>query len=186
MLGTNDVEIYKEMYALVGEYLHHWATMESRLNDAIGKVLGLDSLQTAIVCSNINFFAKCHILKTAIEHQPLGLEHDAFIKTISDLQNLSRQRNMVAHDVFFPNKEREKVKFYAVKAKGRFSLPLEEWSPETFVEKYAIIDKHGEMLVALTKRLVRTTHYAGGLLGGGWPKSATLTLAEILLQAPRL
>jgi len=72
MLGSNPVEIFKEMYSLVGEYLHHWALMESMMNDAIGEVLGLDAYQTAVVCSNITFRSKCHILKTAIQYRPLG------------------------------------------------------------------------------------------------------------------
>lgn len=53
-------------FALVGAFLCQWSLMEREINQAIGKVLGLEFAQTAIVAANISLRDKIHILRTAL------------------------------------------------------------------------------------------------------------------------
>ena len=105
------------------------------MNRAIGKALRLDPLQTLIVCRNVQFTAKTHILKTAIRYTRLGASaRDRYGKIIEAISNASHIRNMMAHDVFLPSQDTDGVVFHAVKARGEVKIPDEDWSIEKFTE----------------------------------------------------
>jgi hypothetical protein len=118
---------------LVGQFLQNWALMESRVDDAIGKAFGLDILQKSVVCSHLGFREKIFILKTAI-HLSLVLTEDKerFGTILDRLQNYSAKRNMIAHRLFFPTDDGERVAFVVTKARGPLSFPSVEWGNQQF------------------------------------------------------
>lgn len=188
MLGSSSAEAQQTMYALVGEYLHLWSYMESRMNAAIEKALDLGSVQGAIVCCNINFYSKCHILKTSLEFQGLGCkshdEHAAIMKRLSELQNLAPERNMIAHESFFPSDDLSSVKFYVFKAKGKFSMPSTFWTQKDFEAKFARITEFTDLLDDIGSRIIRG-RIAKVLAENSATKQELNALAQLTLHAPQ-
>jgi hypothetical protein len=118
-------------WAMVGSFLQAWSYVEAQLNDLLGKALNLNSTQTFIVTSNLQFRDKIHIARTALnssvsvsadERERL----DKRLLAISDYS--SKRRNMAAHHMFGPSKDKKGVTFLVVKAKGKLSLPDVTWS----------------------------------------------------------
>ena len=121
--------------ALVGMFLQRWASMESAINNAIGKALGLDDLQTLVVAKNIQFRDKTHILRTALTLSDLSpLDREKYDGILNDIAGVSHVRNMMAHDLFLPSQKTDGVEFLVVKAKGRLNFPEEDWPIAKFIE----------------------------------------------------
>lgn len=132
--------------ALVGHYLQSFALMEGAMNTAIGKALKLDSIQAIIVCKNISFRDKIHILRTLVDISPIDpttkKKHDTFLNKIA---NFATDRNMVAHDLFAPDESQTGIEFFVTKAKGKLQIPTTIWT----VDK--VEDKSEELLDAQRK-----------------------------------
>lgn len=151
--------------ALVGEFLQRWALMESEMNRVIGKALGLNQLQTLIVCRNAQFTAKTHILKTAINYTMLGASsRERYSKIIDAIGAASPTRNMLAHDVFLTSDNTDGVVFHAIKARGELKFPDEDWSVEKFEEWFTKLANWYEEISALGKELAPDTKSLGQLL----------------------
>jgi hypothetical protein len=125
--------------ALVGYFLQVWATLESTLNRAIVDALDLTEIQGAIVTKNIQLRDKINILKTLIDLH--GVEVKRYQKVLETIGSLSLDRNMMAHDVFFPDDQGDGVQFLVIKAKGKLSIPPTRWSVAQFFDKYLEIVK---------------------------------------------
>lgn len=124
--------------ALVGGYLQHWAMMEMRLNDLLGKVLGLEKLAALVVSKNIQLRDKIKIVRTTIDmHYGFTEEQRAEYKSIiQKIGNLSDHRNMMAHDFFCASENGDGVNFFVVKAASKLELPDLNWSIEEFGRRY--------------------------------------------------
>lgn len=103
---------------------------QDRHSNKVG--LDLNHLQGAIVCVNVGFTAKCHILQTLAT---LGTTkkkgvRDEVEKLFEKIKNLSADRNMIAHNQFFPERTKRGefgVYFSTVKAKGTLNLLRPKW-----------------------------------------------------------
>ena len=115
--------------ALAGHYLQSFALMESALNSTIGAALKLDGIQTLIVCKNIQLRDKIKILRTLVSvafiTEPARTGYDKMVARIGDVSN---DRNMVAHDLFFPHHEGDGIEFLVTKATGKVQFPKHQWS----------------------------------------------------------
>lgn len=122
--------------ALVGHYLQSFAMMESAVNSAISKALKLDPVQGIIVCKNISFRDKIHILRTLLSISPVT---SAVIKTHDEMLNevgrYSADRNMVAHELFGAHPAKGGVEFLVAKAKGKLRMPETFWTVDEVEEK---------------------------------------------------
>lgn len=144
----------REFHALIGDYLWHWSAMEGLLNNAIGKVLGLDSLQKAIVCSNITLKNKIDILKTALSLEPISLtERKQFVETLESIRAASNERNMIAHDAFDVSEDRQRLEWFVRKAKGKLTFPDSGWTKADFESRFSQIDTFSESLEKLHSAL---------------------------------
>lgn len=142
-------------YLLVGKFLQRWALMEAQLREAIGKALGLDTLQTVVACANISLRDKINILKTAV-NMSVGLTNDEkakYTKALNSIANYSPVRNMIAHDMFWPTEDGKGVQFFVIRAKGKFEIPDMQWDQKKFNEEYRAIDSFKGELAELVKRL---------------------------------
>jgi hypothetical protein len=128
-------------FALVGMFLQAWAFMEQELRRAIEKGLGLNGLQAAMVCSNMQLRDKINLLKTLV-HISLPVfpaEKEKFITALNKVATMSSKRNMLAHDVFGPSDDGKSVAFFVIKAKGKLEFPDTIWSPADFMKECAEI-----------------------------------------------
>ncbi|UFI03453.1 hypothetical protein [Roseibium aggregatum] len=122
--------------ALAGHYLQSFALMEAAMNTAIGKALKLSSVQSVVVCKNISFRDKIHILRTLVDISPIATtekkQHDTFLNKVA---GYSADRNMVAHDLFGPDESQTGIEFFVTKAKGKLHFPTVVWSVDEVEKK---------------------------------------------------
>lgn len=114
---------YDHAYKLVGQFMGIWASLESSVNDGVGKLLGMDTLEATIATANMQFRSKIHILK-AVVHLRCGLSEwgKAAIKDIEEADTLADTwRNIVAHNGFVPHGDG--VRFLIVRARGKLDFP---------------------------------------------------------------
>jgi hypothetical protein len=123
-----------QAYVLVGRFLSYFALLESTINNCVGKVLRLDGLQTYIVTRNTQFRDKINILKAAAT---LALpQGSALVGLLDEAASISKDRNIVAHEVFGVSEDERGVEFLAVRARGKLTFPKIVWTPKYFQEKY--------------------------------------------------
>jgi hypothetical protein len=125
--------------ALVGRFLQLWATLEYEVDRTIAKVLGITSAQHFVLAKNIPFFNKTHILRTLLEFLPIDDELEKFNDLLKDIQNYYGHRNMMAHDLFASSDSTDGVRFFVVRAKGKFAAPDINWGVDRFLEAFADI-----------------------------------------------
>jgi hypothetical protein len=63
-LSVLDPEI--RCFALVGEFLRAWSLMESALQDAIAAALDIEGLKAHILCANMRFRDKLHVIASLV------------------------------------------------------------------------------------------------------------------------
>jgi hypothetical protein len=128
---------------LVGEFLRKWASMEAAMHTAMQTALGLDTFQSAIVGGNTQLRDKIHILRTLVAMLPFEKETiEGFDKILVSISNASRNRNMMAHNVFAPSPDGRGVSFSVTKAKGGpLSFPETIWDVPRFETEYVKIER---------------------------------------------
>ena len=104
MTDLRDLDPPIRCFAVVGQFLHHWSTMELSPHAAIGAALQIEPVQLQILCANIRFRDTIHILRTLIDVSQFtaSVKDDAKRKT-RKLGNHARRRNILAHDPFLPD-----------------------------------------------------------------------------------
>ena len=119
--------------------------LESTLNSAIEQALDLSVVQGFIVTRNVQLRDKIHVLKCIVDL--VGNDKARFTKVLNEIADMSRvDRNVIAHDMFWPDDEGDGVKFNVVKATGKLAVPDVRWSQADFEAKYEkIINLHKEV-----------------------------------------
>jgi hypothetical protein len=168
MTDFKDLDPEIRCFALVGQFLQAWSFMEDSLHKAIGTALSIETPKLQILCANIRFRDKIHILSTLIDVAPI-FSNEAkaeFKKALRELAEYSGTRNMIAHDGFRPNDEG--VEFLTVKAKGKFDLPKIIWNADRFQSEGAIVAQYRSLLDGLQAHFqaqpLAQRAYAGALL----------------------
>lgn len=157
-------EEYNRACFLVGRFMYHWALLDSAVNDALGKLLGMGNLEEAIVTANANFRAKTNILKSFVDLK--GGEANwakAAIKDIQAIADLSNERNTVVHNVFGPESNGD-VRFLHVKANSKLTFPDTVWSPEYFAERWNLAKDLRTRVESLVERMTKKPFTLGELL----------------------
>lgn len=154
MTSFESLDSQTRCVARVGNFLQHWALMESGLHDTLGKALGLTDLQTVIVCKNVQLRDKIHILRTALSIIALGTsKRETFDKTLREIDEYSHKRNMFAHDLFMPSEDGESVEFVVVKARGSLKFPKTIWGSQEFSEAFSTIQGYIEQLKVIRQAI---------------------------------
>src|SRR5262249_34886748 len=66
--GWTEPEI--RCFALVGEFLQWWSSMESSLHNAIGAALNIEALKVRILCANMGFRDKLNVIASLVDVAP--------------------------------------------------------------------------------------------------------------------
>ncbi|HEV2550353.1 MAG TPA: hypothetical protein VGU20_23780 [Stellaceae bacterium] len=168
--------------ALVGMFLQRWALMEDALRGALGKALGLNKIQTAIVASNTQLRDKIHILRTAVEatfFDPAS-DKDRFKSVLQSIAEAAWKRNMIAHVLFFEPDKGDGVQFFVTKAKGKLDIPETIWDIAKFETEYLEIDHFTDELRLLEERLEYSTKLLSSLTYlSSAPTQGALTQASL-------
>jgi hypothetical protein len=149
MADFQDLDPETRCFALVGQFLHAWSTMEKALHNAIGAALNIEATKLQILVANVRFRDKINILNTLIDIAPfLTRDEDKapLKKRLRALAEYSGVRNMVAHDPFQPSAPNDGVEFNPIKAKGKFELPNIIWDITKFQEEVAIINSYRDFI----------------------------------------
>jgi hypothetical protein len=179
-----------QSYALVGKFLNLWALVEARIDSLLEVALELTPLQRVIVCNNVPFLNKIHILKTTGD---IGALKPSEKEKISRLLEKVRKfyiknRNTVAHHLFAPAKTGIGVEFLITKAKGKIEFPNAEWSDKDFDNKFEKMNGFINDLPNLEKKFKRSHSFltlGAALMKNPPPMQGTSPLASLgLLGTP--
>jgi hypothetical protein len=144
-------------FALAGHYLSSFAIMESNLNAAIGAGLRLGELQTLIVTKNIQFRDKQKIIRTLTNIAFIPDETKAaYDRTLIRMGDMSNDRNMVAHDLFFADEDGDGIEFIVTKAHGTIKFPETKWSVDDVEERSMELLATSDRLKALKEDFKRS------------------------------
>jgi hypothetical protein len=170
MADFDDLDPQTRCFALVGQFLQAWSVMENSLHTAIGAALAIEPIKIRILCANMRFRDKIHVLGTLFDVGPYFGEQnkEQMRKDLRSLADYSSIRNMMAHDPFRPDESQKGVEFLTVKAKGRFGLPDIIWGVEKFQTELKQIDQYRafleELATAFKAQPIPPTNYASALL----------------------
>jgi hypothetical protein len=156
-------------YVLVGQFLQAWSAMEIALHNAIGAAFNLESVQTKILCANIHFRDKIHILRTLVGVSSFPEQEKAQAKSkLRKLGNHAVKRNMVAHSAFVTNMEGTGVMFLTTKARGEYDPSAIIWSRHRFEQEDRALESYAKFLDNLRdcfrRRPLTQPNYVNALL----------------------
>jgi hypothetical protein len=180
---TPTKEQQEAAYKLVGEFMFHWAFIESRITQGLQKLLRLPTPQGEIVLANLAFRDKTSMLATLasyiLDREKTKAASKAALKLVDALVNFnSKYRNVLAHNAFVPLAKKEgAIEILRVKAKGKFEMPETIWDHDFFEDRFKEIDQ----LEILLETLFAT------LVAGATVEDATRALFNpIFLSTPHL
>lgn len=178
-------------YALVGKFFSEWAFMETRINRAIAKSLGLEGVQEAIVCSNIEFGKKIYILRSSLKQSVVSGRDkiDNYDKMLRNISKLSEVRNRFAHHAFGPSEDKKGVVFYVTSARSELKLNTEAWGVGDFENKFSELNEYYDGLEDMIKN-INSSKLVSALMNSkasGWDFGAPsslfgLSLGSLLLD----
>lgn len=147
---------WDECFRLVGRFMFSWAALESEVNRFLTAAMRLGPTEGLIVCANMQFRDKMHIVTTALDEFGPKKDKDWTRQTkeiAKEIRGLSVDRNMVAHQFFAPDPKG--VRFFVKKAKGKVSIPETVWSKDNFVDVSGRIYAAAHALTALQEKVAR-------------------------------
>lgn len=126
--------------------------MELALRDVIGAALKVESAPLQILCANIHFRDKIHILRALVDVSYFSDDEKRYAKTkLRKLGNHAGRRNMLAHEPFLADPKSKGVQFLTVKAKGEYSTPTIVWSSHQFNQEGRALRSYTLFLECLEK-----------------------------------
>ncbi len=119
-----------EAFRLVGKFLYHFANLEHAIDNAVGKLLGLEEGVVSIVAANVPAAKKVDLLFSAENF--LGAKPDKgrqtlISKTKNEIMKLNEKRVIAAHSQF-DSAGGGGVQFRRVVAKKELKVTTEHWS----------------------------------------------------------
>jgi hypothetical protein len=143
---------------LVGRFLKQICDLEEKLNEAIAGALNIHDTKRFILCANIQFRNKIHILRLFVNTSNLPEQDKAqFNDELTKIGNLYEKRNTLSHQYFKTAPNGDGVVFLIVHTKGG-AAPLETpWTKTDFDEKGKIADNLMATAVRLKSALTDGT-----------------------------
>jgi hypothetical protein len=158
-------EKYDHGYYLVGRFMSQWALLEGTLDRGVGKLLGMDDLESAIATTNMQLRSKLHIIKTVINlkrgNSDWGKTATKDIERIGTLADT--WRNIVAHVPFGPAEDGSGVRFLTIKAKGKLHFPKTIRTEQDFDAVGVEMNNLTKAVDAIFAKLAKQQGLAGAL-----------------------
>lgn len=155
MTVFQDLDPETRAFALVGQFLHRWAAMESELNQCIRTSFKLTPTMNHIICGNFTVYDKLTILRTIIFVSALDVDSERikFNKLLRRIGKYAFHRNMIAHTSFQTNHPKAGVQFAHIKAKGTYETTPIIWTVRRFEQEGIVLDCLEKQLNELNERL---------------------------------
>ena len=165
-------------FVLIGRFMKEWAIVELGIDRVVSGALGLNDPQSFIVSRELGTRAKVTLIKKMISTVPkYNDDSKIFKKVIGELDNLLKDRNIVAHHNFFPSKDGARMDFVgALISEGKPDLFVDSWTVQDFLDRFKRMhDLVGE-LEELRKILKNTTSVLNlaSVLSGTQPSIFTM------------
>jgi hypothetical protein len=130
-------------FILVGEFLYHWAYLETRITEGIKIAVQGQSMQELdVMLANVGFRDKVSMLKTFtnILLEPIDRTRaEAAASLFGRIINFSgNYRNVLLHNPFVPLTDG--IEISRIRAKGKFERPETIWDTKFFAERFQEID----------------------------------------------
>jgi hypothetical protein len=100
----------RETYALIGEFMWHFAMLEDDLNKLLGRMMGLETVNSQLLVSHIDFARKVNLAICGMPYQLV--DHEEAIKVLTKIHDVNTGRKIVAHCLFGPAEEGGAVEFH--------------------------------------------------------------------------
>jgi hypothetical protein len=139
----------QEAFALVGEFMWHFAMLEDDLNTLVEQMMGLETMNGAILINHLDIAKKVNLAICGMQLQPI--DQKAAIKDLNKIFGINENRKIVAHCVFGPIAGGGAVDFHRTTTNKKLSLDLVTWTKADFNAKF-------EQMTALRQRLVDLTN----------------------------
>ena len=148
-------------YALIGKYIHHWASLEFTIDEAIKIGLNLNTLQSCAIIPNIPLRKKLEILQVAIDFTPMKVaERKRFKSRIEKCDKYAKIRNSIVHSGFGLPEGDAILKLVAVRTVGgTLKFDTKNWTEHDFQTFYDLLNALIRELVQLKEKMKRSDSY---------------------------
>ena len=127
------------------------------MNRCLRDMLDSENIVSVIVLANIQARDKINALKTLLDlFAPTPEDRASATAIMAKVGALSGDRNIIAHNMFWPADKKGGVEFVVTKAKGKLNLPKVVWRPKDFNDK---IDEMGRLMVEMKKAVKTASRY---------------------------
>jgi hypothetical protein len=138
MVDFHALDRETQTFALVGNFMDVWSSLDSAIDAAIAGALRLNKIQEYILGRNVSFTNKINILGALCSVSQLMPEYKKYyadmLKDI--INNFYWRRNIIAHDMFRASKISDGVEFLTMRARGNVRFPDIDWSVEEFSQLF--------------------------------------------------
>jgi hypothetical protein len=142
-------------YALVGAYMSTFALMESALETATNRILGLEGLKWVVLSRNMGFIEKVRTFRVlANMFYLLPEDRNRYDGVAKRLTKAGEERNIIAHCPFGPSDDGDGVVFLTVSASSKLDFPKTDWSIDDFDHAFGRLDSLGNELNQLPEPTV--------------------------------
>ena len=99
---------------LVGRFMKEWAFAEAALDEVIATALKIDTVESWVLSTTITLYLKWNISKSLINLSQMSeKDKQKFMEMEKEFNNLSGDRNLLAHYMFVVSEEKRRGKFLA-------------------------------------------------------------------------
>ena len=157
-------------FAIVGCYMGYFAMLESFLDEGLIKLAKMDELAGTVIMRNMQFSDKIYCLRVFVNlYIHAAAEREHFNKLAKKCIELSKVRNVVAHNAFGPSATTDGVRFLVTKASNKLEFPPYDWSVDAAF--HHISEVEDARLALLSIPVQRTiSSVADALMSGAPPR----------------
>ena len=124
--------------SLIGKFMLRWSFVEYEVDKVITELLGLNIEQSILISSTLSVRQKISILQESAFFSLLkGDDKKRYQKLIEKLFSNAKDRNTVAHSMFFASNDGSSVEFFRVKKnKDKSEFPMIKWDMQEFATRF--------------------------------------------------
>jgi len=142
----------EQSFRLVGEFMYHFAMLESTLDELLRRMMGLEIISALILSANLDMSKKITLAICGMPYQHnTSIDTNKAIKDLNKIRGISDDRNIVAHTFFGPTASGDGVEFNRTIAKASLDITPIIWSTAEFEAKFNRMREVRERVAALAE-----------------------------------